>query len=84
VGDDHDRGPGGVQLAQQTEYGLPGSGVQVAGRLVRQQDRRFADHRPGHRHPLALTAGQLVREVVDAVAEADPFQRRRRPGPATT
>ena len=58
-----------------------GRGVEVAGRLVGQQQRRVADHRAGDRDPLPLAAGQLVRPVVEPVAQADPVQRRLGPPP---
>ena len=38
--------------------------VEVAGRLVGQEDRRAVDEGPGDRHPLALAAGELVGTVV--------------------
>ena len=53
VGDDHDRGAGRVQLAQQRHHPRAGGRVEVAGRLVGQQQRRVADHRPGDRRPAA-------------------------------
>ena len=59
-----------------------GGRVEVAGRLVGQQQRRLADHRPGDRHPLPLAAGQLVRPVVEPVAQPDPVQRAPRPAAA--
>ena len=33
--------------------------VEVAGRLVGQEDRRIGDQRPGNRHPLLLSPGEL-------------------------
>ena len=42
--------------------------VEVAGGLVREDDRRPADERPGHGHPLLLAAGQLGRPVAEAGA----------------
>ena len=38
----------------------------------------IGDQRPGDGHALLLAAGQLRRLVVDAVAEAEPLERRRR------
>ena len=49
--------------------------VQVAGRLVGQQQRRRGDQRPGHRDPLLLAAGELVRLVAGPVGQADQVQR---------
>ena len=80
VGDDHDRGPGGlVELAEQVQDRGAGGLVQVAGRLVGQHDRRLAGDRPGDRHPLPLAAGQLGGPGAQLVAEPDPVQRGRRP-----
>ena len=47
------------------------SGVEVAGGLVGQDDRRGADERAGDGDALALAAGELGRVVVEAVVEAD-------------
>ena len=62
--------------------------VEVAGRLVGQDDPRLADQRAGDGDPLLLAAGQLVRAVVHrdrprptALAAPSPARRRRsRPG----
>ena len=51
-------------------------GVQVAGRLVGEQQVGLGDQGPGDRDPLLLAAGQLARPVLDPVAEANPVQRR--------
>ncbi len=48
--------------------------VEVAGRLVRQEDRRLVDECARDRDALLLAAGQLVRIVVQSVAEADDLQ----------
>ena len=44
------------------------------GRLVGEQDRVAGGEGAGDRHPLLLAAGELVREVVDAVAEPDALE----------
>ena len=55
---------------------LPGGlDIEVAGRFVRDQQRRLADHRARHGHSLLLAAGKLVRKGVGAIAEADRIQR---------
>ena len=54
--------------------------VEVAGRLVGEDQGRVGDQRPGDRHALLLAAGQLRRLVVDAVAEAQPLERLASPG----
>ena len=55
--------------------------VEVAGRLVRQQDRRVGDQRAGDRHALLLPAGELIRVVIGAIGQAD--HRQARPSPAS-
>ena len=49
--------------------------VEVAGRLVAEQQARRADQRAGDRHALLLAAGQLRRQEVGAVGDADPVER---------
>ena len=51
--------PVGVQLAQQREDLRARLRVEVAGRLVGEDDRRPADERAGDRDALALAAGEL-------------------------
>ncbi len=46
-----------------------GLGIQVAGRLVGQDDARLVDQRPRDGDALLLPAGQLVGPMVDAVAQ---------------
>ena len=53
--------------------------VQVARRLVAQEQARPVDHRPHDRGPLPLAARQLRRPVIDAGAEAYPLQQGARP-----
>ena len=85
VGDHDDRGAAGVELFQQVKQRRAGRGVQVARRLVGQHHRRAADDRPGDRHPLPFTAGQLGRPGAGPVLQADPLERGGRqaapPGP---
>ena len=49
--------------------------VEVAGRLVGQQDRRVVDQRARDRHALLLAAGELARVVVLAVRQAERGER---------
>jgi hypothetical protein len=67
VGDHHDRGPAVVQIAQQFQHIRPRHGIEVAGRLVGEQQLRIANHGTGDRHPLPLAAGQLIGAVGQAV-----------------
>ncbi len=76
VRDQDDRRPAAVQVAQQVEDGAARAAVEVAGRLVGQDQRRLADQRPGDGDPLALAARELRRLVPEPVLEADALQRR--------
>ena len=66
-----------ADLAQQAHHGLAVDRVERAGRLVGQQQPAVADHGAGDGHPLTLAAGELVREVVGAVGDAEFLQRAR-------
>ena len=59
MGDEHDGAPLPVELFEQLKHRLTRPPVQVAGGLVRQQQRRVQRQRPGDGHPLLLPAGQL-------------------------
>ena len=72
-GDDHRR-PGAVHAVQQLHDPDRGLGVEVAGRLVRQQQRRVVDERARQRHALLLAAGQLVGVAVELRRQADQPQ----------
>jgi hypothetical protein len=74
VGDEHDRPTVRVQRAQDVEDVMAGLRVEVAGRLVGEDDRRVGDDGPGDGDPLLLAAGQLPRLVPEAVAEAEPLE----------
>src|ERR671912_341636 len=74
VRDDHDREPRGVQFLKQVEDLGAGDRVQVAGRLVSQQQGGAVDQRPGDSYPLHLPAGELGRAVVRPLGEPDRLQ----------
>ena len=75
--------PGRVEPVEDAQHVAGGLGVQVAGRLVGEQQRRRGDQRPGHRDPLLLAAGELVGLVVGPVGQARPGPARpARPAPA--
>ena len=57
--------------------------VQVARRLVAQQQARLADQRAGDRDALLLAARQLARHEVGAMGDADALERRQRALAAT-
>ena len=56
-----------VEPLQLDPHVLAQAGVEVGQRLVEQQQRRMAHDGAGHRHPLLLPAGQLVRIAVDVL-----------------
>ncbi len=60
------------------EHALGGLGVEVAGRLVEQQQRRLVDERARDRDALQLAARQHRGEVVAAAFEADRREHRPR------
>ena len=63
--------PCAVDALEQREHLLLARRVEVAGRLVEQQHARPHDERAGDRDALLLAAGELRRQVVGAVGEAD-------------
>src|SRR4051812_4163718 len=75
VGDDHDRPAGFVEVLEDVEHLRRGVRVEVAGRLVGEDDRRVGDDRAGDRDPLLLAAGELGRLVVHPLGHADHVQR---------
>ena len=79
VGDEDDRPARGVELVEERHDLGAGVAVEVAGRLVGEDERRLGDERPGDGDALLLAAGQLGRLVVEAVAQAEPLERGRRP-----
>ena len=79
VGDDDRSSSPGVELEQELDDHRRRDRVEVAGRLVGEHERRFADDRPGDRDPLALAARQLRRSVTQPVREPDAVERRHEP-----
>ena len=57
-------------------------GIETRHRLVGEQDPGIGGDGAGHRHPLLLAAGELVRAVVLPRQEPDGVQRLEGPGPA--
>ena len=77
VGGDHDgHAAGGAEFEQEVEDLAAGTGVEVAGRLVREEEDRIADQCAGDRDPLLLTAGQLGGKRLLAAGEADRVEQR--------
>ena len=74
--------PSLAELLEQRHHLQAGVRVEVAGRLVGQDEARPVDQRAGDRHPLLLAARELAGVVVEPLAEADPLQRLRGAAPA--
>src|SRR6266511_4968844 len=74
VGGDHDRGARLVELDEQPQQPLRKIGIDVAGRLVGEQQLRPRDHRARDRGALLLAAREHRRERPHALAEPDPIQ----------
>ena len=60
-----------ADVREEREHLYAGLGIQRAGRLVAQQQRRVLAQRAGDGHALLFAAGKLGGEVVHALAEAD-------------
>src|SRR5688572_1843502 len=69
VRDDDDGLPVAMQLVEQTQDLDARLRVEVARRLVGEQDRRVRDERARDRHALPLAARKLVRQVIRAILE---------------
>jgi hypothetical protein len=67
-----------VELGEQEHDLALLRGVEVAGGLVGEDERRLGDDGAGDRDALLLSAGELARGVVLAAGEADGVQRRER------
>src|SRR6201996_7131105 len=74
VGRDDDRGARLVELDEQAQQPAAECRIDIAGRLVREQEWRARDHGARDRGALLLAAGQDRRQRVHALAEADPAQ----------
>ena len=64
-----------MQFAQQVHHRFAIRGVQVSGRLIREQNGWIAAQGASHRDALLLTAGELRRIVLHAMRHADALQR---------
>ena len=67
--------PGLVELDEQPQQALAEIGIDVAGRLVGEQELRARDHRARDRGALLLAAGEHRRQRAHALAEPDPLQQ---------
>ena len=61
-----------MQIQQDRGDVVGGGAIEVAGRLVAEQQARAADERAGDRDALPLAAGQLGRAMIDPVARGRP------------
>ena len=64
-----------IQVAQQVQHGFRVLAVQIAGRLVGQQNRRMIDDGPRDRDPLLLAAGERRGLVMQPVRDAQQIER---------
>ena len=76
VRDQHDGLAAVVQLLEDAHDLFGRARVEVAGRLVGEEDGRIGDQRAGDGHALLLAAGELRRLVVLAAGEADAVRAR--------
>jgi hypothetical protein len=74
VGGHDDRRAGAVDPVEQADDVEADGLVEVAGRLVAEQDLRAVDHGAGDRDPLLLTTGELVGQALRLAGEADHLQ----------
>ena len=63
------------QAPEQAHDAVPGLRVELAGRLVGQQQGRLVGQRPCNGHPLLLAARQLVRPMVGPVRQAHQLEQ---------
>ena len=65
-----------IERLEQAKNLVAGFAVEIAGRLIAQQERSIGDDRAGDTDSLLFTAGKLARKVGGAVGEADDIKRR--------
>ena len=81
VGDQHQGATGLVQLVHEAEHVGSRDGVEVAGRLVGQDQVGLGDQRPGHGDPLLLPTGELAGTVLHPAGQSHPAPARPWPAP---
>src|SRR4029079_1473391 len=84
VGGDANRCAGLVELHKKPQQPLCQTGIDVAGRLVREQKLRSCDHRTGNRGALLFAARQHRRQRSHAVSQAYPFEELDDLGPVSS
>ena len=79
MSDDDHRLAAFIELAQKRHHVRAGRAIEVAGRLVREQDGRIVDHRARDRDALLLSAGQLRWQLRPDVADLEQLEELIRP-----
>ena len=79
VGDHHDGGALLVQLGEQVHHLLAVLGIEVASRLVGEDELGVGDHGAGDGDALLLSARELLREVLGAVGDGHSLHHGRDP-----
>jgi len=79
---DHQKAAAGArhEVTRQRQHVVGGLLVEIAGRLVREQQRGLDRERPADRDPLLLAAGQLLGVAFQESAEPEPLDQLRLPG----
>ena len=72
--DDQDGRAVVVKIPEEVHDRLAGVRVEIARRLVGEDDRWAVDERPRDGHPLLLSARQFRRPVLEAVPKPDAFE----------
>ena len=67
-----------IEFGEQRQHLRAVVGIKIARRLVRHQQRRLMHQRARDRGALHLAARHLLREVTEAMRNADPFRERLR------
>src|ERR1700726_1417374 len=69
------RRPACVQLFEEFHYRLAVAGIEITGRLVGQQNRRFSGEGASDSDALLLTTGELTGQMLGPVSHADAVER---------
>src|SRR3990167_2174662 len=72
---EHDGAAGIVQFLENRHHLQSGLGVEVAGRLIGEDDLRIVDERPRDGDALLLSAGELIGQIVRAMRHPDRYER---------
>src|SRR5690349_14591559 len=75
VSGDHDRGAGLVQFDEEPQQAAAQGRIDIAGRLVGEQELRTRDHRARDRRTLLLAARKDRGQRVHPLAKPDPFEQ---------